>query len=74
MRLTAHSAAHRTWGRALGGKQEWVSSGVWEAGVHLVDLIILTKDADLSKNRWEQCCFGQGLTADKARRAFQNQL
>lgn len=51
-----------------------MSSGVWEAGVHLVDLIILTKDADLSKNQWELCCFGQGLTADKARRAFQNQL
>lgn len=51
-----------------------MSSGVWEAGIHLVDAIILMKDAELSKNWWELCCLGQGLTADKASRAFQSQL
>lgn len=51
-----------------------MSSGVWEVGVHLVGAIILTKDAELSKNWWELCCLGQGLMADKARSAFQSQL
>lgn len=51
-----------------------MSGGVWEAGVHLVDAIILTKDAELFKNWWELCCLGQGLMAYKARSAFQSQL
>lgn len=40
----------------------------------MVDAIILTKDAELSENWWELCCLGQGLTEDKANRAFQSQL